>query len=147
MVIWVLFESISSKVVLGLKIIDMGKKKTAKKTKEVSVAIAESASIGSSEPQQQTPRKRGRPRKIVEKTESEEIKEEQREAAAETVVEESESKKAKMGEEEEEEEEKEKMKEVATSSSVGDAKKEAELVPKGLLRGSVRRKGKPRKSS
>ncbi|KAI8025577.1 hypothetical protein LOK49_LG02G00289 [Camellia lanceoleosa] len=36
------------------------------------------------------------------------------------------------------------MKEVATSSSVGDAKKEAELVPKGLLRGSARRKGKPR---
>ncbi|KAG5543208.1 hypothetical protein RHGRI_016083 [Rhododendron griersonianum] len=84
----------------------MGKKKMPKKTKELSVAIAESSSMAEETQQQQqqiiTPRKRGRPRKIVEKTESEEIKE-----AEEIKVEEeaeTESKKTKMiGEEEEKE--------------------------------------------
>lgn len=46
----------------------MGKKKIIKKTKELSVAIAESSSIIG---EQITPRKRGRPRKIVEKIEEE----------------------------------------------------------------------------
>ena len=43
----------------------MGKKKVVKKTKELSVAIAESSAMsGDSQQQQQiTPRKRGRPRK------------------------------------------------------------------------------------
>ncbi|KAL3514636.1 hypothetical protein ACH5RR_027353 [Cinchona calisaya] len=57
----------------------MGKKKAVKKTKELSVAIAESSSLDAEGQQQNlTPRKRGRPRKINivdTKTEVEEIKE------------------------------------------------------------------------
>ncbi|KAF9688531.1 hypothetical protein SADUNF_Sadunf02G0206700 [Salix dunnii] len=50
----------------------MGKNKKPRKTKEVSVAIAEASSTGDLETRQQsqTPRKRGRPRKIIEKGES-----------------------------------------------------------------------------
>lgn len=108
-----------------------------KKTKELSVAIAESSSIAEDTQQQQqivTPRKRGRPRKIVEKTESEEIKEIKK---GEEEEEDSESKKAKMiGEEE-----KKLMKvEGATSSSVA-----KEIQPQRKSR--ARRKSKPRKSS
>lgn len=50
----------------------MGKKKILKKTKELSVAIAESSAMsGDSQQQQITPRKRGRPRKIIVKNEEE----------------------------------------------------------------------------
>ncbi|KAA8528643.1 hypothetical protein F0562_035998 [Nyssa sinensis] len=102
-------------------------KKTGKKTKELSVAIAESSSIGDQEPlqqqQQQTPRKRGRPRKIVEKTEiSQVIKEEKQAEPAQDVIE-SESKTAKTSGEEEDQQQHQ-MKEVGTSSSTGDTKKE-----------------------
>ncbi|KAA8537632.1 hypothetical protein F0562_027240 [Nyssa sinensis] len=90
----------------------MGKQNIVKKTKELSVAIAESSAIGE-EPQQQqkqqTPRKRGRPRKIMEKTEIEAIKEEI----------EGESKKAKTIEEEEEQQQHQ-IKELITSSSKED---------------------------
>ncbi|PHT98808.1 hypothetical protein BC332_32227 [Capsicum chinense] len=47
----------------------MGKKKVVKKTKELSVAIAESSAMSGDSQQQITPRKRGRPRKIVVKNE------------------------------------------------------------------------------
>lgn len=118
----------------------MGKKKMPKKTKELSVAIAESSSIAEDTQQQQqivTPRKRGRPRKIVEKTESEEIKEIKKGEEEED----SESKKAKMIGEDEEEEEKKLMKvEGATSPSVA-----KEIQPQRKSR--ARRKSKPRKSS
>ncbi|KAH0680557.1 hypothetical protein KY290_022745 [Solanum tuberosum] len=43
----------------------MGKKKVVKKTKELSVAIAESSAMSGDSQQQITPRKRGRPRKII----------------------------------------------------------------------------------
>ncbi|KAG6787514.1 hypothetical protein POTOM_009155 [Populus tomentosa] len=57
----------------------MGKNKKPQKTKELSVAIAEASSTGDPETTQQqpqTPRKRGRPRKIIEKSESAVEKEE-----------------------------------------------------------------------
>nr|GFC30197.1 hypothetical protein [Tanacetum cinerariifolium] len=56
---------------------EMGKKKIPMKTKNLSIAIAESSSvIGDVQVEQQhaqqvTPRKRGRPRKVVEKSEDE----------------------------------------------------------------------------
>ncbi|KAK8513943.1 hypothetical protein V6N13_005123 [Hibiscus sabdariffa] len=57
---------------------DHGKMKP-QKTKQLSVAIAEASSAGedafAKQQAQTNPRKRGRPRKIVEKTESEEQKE------------------------------------------------------------------------
>ncbi|KAF7139828.1 hypothetical protein RHSIM_Rhsim06G0033800 [Rhododendron simsii] len=119
----------------------MGKKKMPKKTKELSVAIAESSSMVEETQQQQqqiiTPRKRGRPRKIVEKTEGEEIKE-----AEEIKVEEeaeTESKKAKtIGEEEKEQHVEEAA--GATSAVV------KELQPQRRS-SRARRKSKPRKSS
>lgn len=50
----------------------MGKKKVVKKTKELSVAIAESSAMsGDSQQQKILPRKRGRPRKIIVKDEEE----------------------------------------------------------------------------
>jgi len=125
---------------LGFVFESMGKKKMPKKTKELSVAIAESSSIAEDTQQQQqivTPRKRGRPRKIVEKTESEEIKEIKK---GEEEEEDSESKKAKMIGEEEEEEKKLMKVEGATSSSVA-----KEIQPQRKSR--ARRKSKPRKSS
>ncbi|XAR61770.1 hypothetical protein NMG60_11016282 [Bertholletia excelsa] len=117
----------------------MGKKKVPKKTKELSVAIAESSSIGTETQQRQTPRKRGRPRKVVEKIESEEIKEEQ---ALASEVAERESKKAKTSEEEEGRAEV--KEEEPASSSVGEAKKEGGTE---RPRSRARRKSKPRKSS
>ncbi|KAI8549686.1 hypothetical protein RHMOL_Rhmol06G0044000 [Rhododendron molle] len=118
----------------------MGKKKMPKKTKELSVAIAESSSMGEETQQQQiiTPRKRGRPRKIVEKTESEEIKE-----AEEIKVEEeaeTESKKTKMIGEKEEKEQHVEEAAGATSAVV------KELQPQRRS-SRARRKSKPRKSS
>lgn len=98
-------------------------------TKEVSVAIAES-SIGE-EPQQQQKRKRGRPRKIVEKIED--IKA----AAAEYEdVLEGESKKAETIEGEEEEKKEEQIEETQVSK---------QQPPRRSSR--ARRKSKPRKSS
>lgn len=70
----------------------MGKKKLPKKTKELSVAIAESSSLSG---EQITPRKRGRPRKIVEITE--EVKESKE--SQQDIDEEPESKKPKLNEE------------------------------------------------
>ncbi|XP_039066910.1 ABC transporter F family member 4-like isoform X1 [Hibiscus syriacus] len=134
----------------------MGKK--SKKTKQLSVAIVEGSSAGEEAHQQQsqpqTPRKRGRPRKIVERTGSEEMKEEE---AAE--VTESHSKKLKTTVEqqqkhEEEEEEQEQRPEAKTepepsSTSIGSMKKgEGQSVaPKEPPTRRTRRKSKPRKSS
>ncbi|MFS7998961.1 hypothetical protein Hanom_Chr12g01160221 [Helianthus anomalus] len=72
----------------------MGKKKIPKKTKDLSVAVAETSSpiIG----EQISPRKRGRPRKIVEK--KEEVKESKEESQQDS-DEEHESKKQKSNEE------------------------------------------------
>ncbi|KAJ8540998.1 hypothetical protein K7X08_001814 [Anisodus acutangulus] len=104
----------------------MGKKKVVKKTKELSVAIAESSAMsGDSQQQKQqiTPRKRGRPRKIIIKDEdvSAELKK-----LKTSEVEESENK---QGEKKKEEEEKllEPQKQQPTRSR-------------------ARRKSKPRKS-
>ncbi|XAR64119.1 hypothetical protein NMG60_11024335 [Bertholletia excelsa] len=115
----------------------MGRKKMAKKTEELSVAIAVSSCTGTEHlEQQQTPRKRGRPRKIVEKAETEEIKQE-------AEVTESDLKKAKEEEEEDDEEEQRGPKEL----QVGDAGQEGEL-PREVKRSSrARRKSKPQKSS
>ncbi|KAJ4701926.1 FK506-binding protein 4-like [Melia azedarach] len=128
----------------------MGKKKP-QKTKELSVAIAEASTTGEETQQQQTPRKRGRPRKIVEKTEGEEKKEEAVPAEAqapEEVVSESQSKRVKTSEEEEQEQE---VKQRASLTSMEGTKKgegqsvvERELPPR---RSRARRKSKPRKSS
>ncbi|GJW87841.1 hypothetical protein Tco_0163181 [Tanacetum coccineum] len=81
----------------------MGKKKVPKKTKELSVAIAESSSIIG---EQITPRKRGRPRKIVErivevkesKEESQQDLDEEPESKNQKSTEEHESKKPKSTE-------------------------------------------------
>lgn len=54
----------------------MGKKRSSKQTRQVSVAVAE-ASSAAEEGQLSPPRKRGRPRKIVEKTENEARREEE----------------------------------------------------------------------
>ncbi|GJV21442.1 hypothetical protein Tco_1370462 [Tanacetum coccineum] len=80
----------------------MGKKKIPMKTKNLSIAIAESSSvIGDVQVEQQhaqqvTPRKRGRPRKVVEKSEDEDeyIEEERHQDLQENM----ESKKAKTAE-------------------------------------------------
>ncbi|KAF3971518.1 hypothetical protein ACB098_01G045400 [Castanea mollissima] len=135
----------------------MGKKKP-QKTKELSVAIAE-ASItgdeGQQQPLSQTPRKRGRPRKII--PESQDKKEDEEESVAkeaEDTTNESQSKKVKTGEEEEEEQQ-QKLKGEGSSASMGlgASKKEEgqagkrEVLPKEPPRSRARRKSKPRKSS
>ncbi|GFY86160.1 hypothetical protein Acr_04g0008980 [Actinidia rufa] len=113
----------------------MGRRKTAKKTKELSVAIAESSSIGEESSPQKTPRKRGRPRKIVKRSESEEIKQE---GEAEREARERESKKVK-------EEDSEEVKEEPATSI---AKKEQTELPKvQASRSRARRKSKPQNSS
>ncbi|KAL6954903.1 hypothetical protein U1Q18_046194 [Sarracenia purpurea var. burkii] len=118
----------------------MGKKKT----KEVSVAIAESSSMGSEV--QITPRKRGRPRKIVEKTESGEVREE----LAQEEEEKRESKKAnKMSEEEEQRrtEEQSTASYPVTAKEGGGGEPAGRELPKGPTSSRARRKSKPRKSS
>ncbi|XP_039066911.1 uncharacterized protein LOC120212794 isoform X2 [Hibiscus syriacus] len=123
----------------------MGKK--SKKTKQLSVAIVEGSSAGEEAHQQQsqpqTPRKRGRPRKIVERTGSEEMKEEE---AAE--VTESHSKKLKTTVEQQQKQEA-KTEPEPSSTSIGSMKKgEGQSVaPKEPPTRRTRRKSKPRKSS
>ncbi|MFS7939091.1 hypothetical protein Hanom_Chr05g00447661 [Helianthus anomalus] len=116
-----------------VKKIDLkGKKKLQMKTKELSLAIAESSSVIGEvqvEPkqvQQVTPRKRGRPRKVVEKSEEEDDETNQ------DLQEEMESKKAKSKDEKSNEE---LIKEEAPSPTA----------TKDQPRRS-RRKSKPRKS-
>lgn len=101
----------------------MGKKKEVKKA-ELSVEVTESSSIGTEQQQNTTPRKRGRPRKIVEKTESDEEKEIKRLKEDGT---------------------KEGAKEGETSSSLKEPKSEETEEPKPRSR--ARRKSKPRKST
>ncbi|GMY28430.1 FK506-binding protein 4-like [Fagus crenata] len=124
----------------------MGKKKP-QKTKELSVAIAE-ASVTGDETQQaqpQTPRKRGRPRKIIEKPESQDKQEEAEDTSNET-----QSKKVKTGEQDQQQ-----LKGEGSSASMGVTNKEEDqsekrevLLPKEPPRTSrARRKSKPRKSS
>ncbi|KAI4336886.1 hypothetical protein L6164_015363 [Bauhinia variegata] len=135
----------------------MGKKKP-QKTKELTVAIAEASSTGDeTKPQQsQTPRKRGRPRKIVKNPETEEGKELIQQSEAEGT--DSSLKKGKTMEKEEEEEEhgrqQDETKQVGSSAPCmrlltkeEGSSKERQL-PKGQpSRSRARRKSKPRKSS
>lgn len=123
----------------------MGKKKP-QKTKELSVAIAEASSTAevveeTSTPQhhQTTPRKRGRPRKIIEKIEisSEEYKPQDQKLDQE---EEGESKKARSIKEEEEQQKETSSSAACTRFSKDDSKGEPS-------RNRARRKSKPRKSS
>ncbi|KAB5569880.1 hypothetical protein DKX38_003673 [Salix brachista] len=76
----------------------MGKSKKPQKTKELSVAIAEASSTGDPETRQQsqTPRKRGRPRKIIEKSESV-VKKEESTAEGAQATHEQEARRKKMG--------------------------------------------------
>lgn len=141
----------------------MGKKKKPQKTKELSVAIAEASSAGEEVPQQPsqqplTPRKRGRPRKNVEKIETEEIKEEEAAEVTETQSKQlriTEEHHQKVEEEEEEDEEQQEQKPQpkaeaeASSASMGGMKKgeEQSVAPKQPPTRRTRRKSKPRKSS
>lgn len=103
----------------------MGKKKVVKKTKELSVAIAESSAMsGDSQQQQITPRKRGRPRKINIVKDEEEVSVD--------------LKKLKTSEDEQLEGEKKKE----------EFEEEKNLQPQNLqpTRSRARRKSKPRKS-
>ncbi|KAL3573202.1 hypothetical protein D5086_027106 [Populus alba] len=127
----------------------MGKNKRPQKTKELSVAIAEASAIEDETRQQpQTPRKRGRPRKIIEKIESEVKKEESRvegTQATEQVIG-SQSKKVKTSPQEEEQ--KVEVEEPWRSSCTREKTKEEEKSEvREPPRRSRRRKGKPRKSS
>ncbi|KAF5747110.1 zinc finger and BTB domain-containing protein 47 [Tripterygium wilfordii] len=137
----------------------MGKKKP-QKTKELSVAIAEASSTGEETQQaqspSQTPRKRGRPRKILEKTESLEQKEEPAEpSAAQEVEESSQSKKPKIsgGEPPELHQQQEPVKAEAgapSGSTRGSKKEDGQTAEKESIkptRRSRRRKSKPSKSS
>ncbi|KAI3460322.1 hypothetical protein Pfo_016985 [Paulownia fortunei] len=128
----------------------MGKKKAVKKTKELSVAIAESSPT-----EQQTPRKRGRPRKITEKNE---VIQEEKPAKKFQDSGESDSQKGKTnkGEEEEEEDKEKKLEEITeeVEGSSSKSKKEEEKSEDKELqkeqhppRSRARRKSKPRKSS
>ncbi|TKY57720.1 hypothetical protein E2542_SST14772 [Spatholobus suberectus] len=121
----------------------MGKKKP-QKTKELSVAIAEASStIDEKEQQQpQAPRKRGRPRKIIVKMESEEGKAqvmEQRGGSIAIAAQGTESSMEKGTTNEEE---------GASSACMRVANQEEMQLPKGEpSRSRARRKSKPRKSS
>ncbi|XP_028757730.1 uncharacterized protein LOC114716827 [Neltuma alba] len=134
----------------------MGKKKP-QKTKELSVAIAEASSTGTGDDTQQpqtqqqnqphTPRKRGRPRKITEKTEisKEDIAEE---AGGGAEVSESLSKKGKTIEGEEQGQEQEQQQRHAQQQEGSSACTQFSKDPKGEpSRSRARRKSKPRKSS
>ncbi|XP_071925792.1 uncharacterized protein [Coffea arabica] len=126
----------------------MGKKKAVKKTKELSVAIAESSSLDAEGQQQPlTPRKRGRPRKIIaEKTEVEEVKEEEKTAQEEEAhdVEGGDSKKVKTSDEKEKGQPS-KMKEDATTTTMTTAAAAASSSSKKQL--SAPRSRARRKSS
>ncbi|GAA0168576.1 hypothetical protein LIER_23260 [Lithospermum erythrorhizon] len=114
----------------------MGKKKTVKKTKELSVAIAESSSIMGQQldQPQETPRKRGRPRKNMLQ---QDVKNE--EDGTEIY-----NKKAKKTSEEQEEDEQNEVK--AEAEEV--APKNIEMSSKQQApRSKAKRKNKPRKSS
>ncbi|XP_059279126.1 FK506-binding protein 4-like isoform X2 [Lycium ferocissimum] len=109
----------------------MGKKKVVKKTKELSVAIAESSAMsGDSQQQQITPRKRGRPRKIIVKDE-EEVSGELKKLKTSEVEEESENKQG--------EKKKEKQEEFEEEKNLQPQKEQP-------TRSRARRKSKPRKS-
>uniref|UniRef100_A0A2C9U0T1 Uncharacterized protein n=1 Tax=Manihot esculenta TaxID=3983 RepID=A0A2C9U0T1_MANES len=103
----------------------MGKKRP-QKTKELSVAIAEASSRGdeTQRPQQpQTPRKRGRPRKIIEKTESEEKKEGGAQPSEElTIGNQSQTAKISQEEEKQQEIEEEKQQEIEEAEKRTDEK-------------------------
>ncbi|KAJ6401694.1 hypothetical protein OIU84_016983 [Salix udensis] len=121
----------------------MGKKKRPQKTKELSVAIAEASAIEEDETgqQPQTPRRRGRPRKI----ESEVKREESRVEATEQVLG-SQSKKVETSQDEEEQ--KVEIEEPWASSSTREkTKQEEKSEAREPPRRSRRRKGKPRKRS
>ncbi|CAI9284180.1 unnamed protein product [Lactuca saligna] len=112
----------------------MGKKKMPMKTKELSLAMAESSSvIGEVQVEQQqgqviTPRKRGRPRKIVDKSEEDD---------EESLQEEMELKKAKSNEELIKKEDKEPSSPTTTTTTIAANKDQPRR---------SRRKSKPRKS-
>lgn len=147
---------------------DMGKKKP-QKTKELSVAIAEASSTGDETQQPQTPRKRGRPRKIIDKTESDEKKEVDQhpqmehtpESAKSEIDTESPSKKVKISISNEGNQEEDKKVEVeenldktikvneegSSAASTRCAQKEDSQLSKEPPRRRARRKSKPRKSS
>lgn len=138
----------------------MGKKKP-QKTKALSVAIAEASSTGDEtlqQPQPQTPRKRGRPRKIIEKPESHDKKEEQLTSGeAEEAPTETQLKKVKAGDEERQEQhehqlEHQQLKGEGSSAYMVSTKKEEDQSakmegPREPPRSRARRKSKPRKSS
>jgi len=127
----------------------MGKNKRPQKTKELSVAIAEASAIEDETRQQpQTPRKRGRPRKIIEKIESEVKKEESRVEGTQAIEQVIGSQSRKVKTSPEEEEQKVEVEEPWRSSSTREKTKEEEkLDVREPPRRSRRRKGKPRKSS
>lgn len=136
----------------------MGKKRP-QKTKELSVAIAEASTAGTGDDTQQpqtqqqnrpqTPRKRGRPRKITEKTETiskEDIVEPQAGGRAE--VSESSSKKGRTSEGEGGGQEQEQQPRHAQQQEGSSACTQFSKDPKGEpSRSRARRKSKPRKSS
>ena len=133
----------------------MGKSKKPQKTKELSVAIAEASSTGDLETRQQsqTPRKRGRPRKIIEKGESVVKKEESTAEGAQATHEQgigSQSKKIKTSQEEaaaQQQQQQQVEAEGPSSSMRGKKKEEGKSEGKEPPRRSRRRKSKPRKSS
>ncbi|CAL0305833.1 unnamed protein product [Lupinus luteus] len=117
----------------------MGKKR--QKMKELSVAIAEASSIqggekGEHEIQSQTPRKRGRPRKII-------VMERSQEKKIEAIEEAEKSRESSMKKEEEQEEEES----GAACISINRKEEEIQLPKEEPSRSRVRRKSKPRKST
>lgn len=134
-------------------VVFMGKKKAVKKTKELSVAIAESSSLDAEGQQQQqplTPRKRGRPRKIIaDKTEAAgEVKEEE-EAAQEgrDDIEGRKSQTLKISTEEEEKGQPSKMKEEAAATTTTTTTSSSSSKRQVPTKSRARRKSKPRKCS
>ncbi|KAF5445092.1 hypothetical protein F2P56_034170 [Juglans regia] len=137
----------------------MGKKKS-RKTKALSIAIAEASSTGDidlsqQQAQPQTPRKRGRPRKIVERPDIQDKKEEEPVSdEAQVAARENQSKKVIMGAKEEQQEQQheqhqqelQKLKGEGSSASMRGIKKEGNPAIQPL-RSRARRKSKPRKSS
>lgn len=121
----------------------MGKKKAVRKIKELSVVGSVSG-----EPQQQAPRKRGRPRKIIAQVEEREEDEEQTATEAQDVAESIEAKKL---EGEDESENKGKVGK-GFASSPSSRKEEGSLEEKDLSQkqqprmSRAKRKNKPRKS-
>ncbi|KAJ8762156.1 hypothetical protein K2173_007309 [Erythroxylum novogranatense] len=118
----------------------MGRKKP-QKTKELSVAIAEASSTGDETKQQhpETPRKRGRPRKMVEKIETEVKKKEPTSAGESNIdAEHDQSKKVETSKEEDEEVQQQQKR---VKKKEGEQSEEREPP-----RRSRRRKSQPRKS-